>query len=71
MTKPTHKQPDPLLNQALVALKRAGLQARKTAAQTGTALVVCERAQVQRITFAQLAGDVSEAHSEYPTKDDK
>ncbi len=43
---------NPLLAKALPALKRAALQARLIAAQTGTDLIVLENAQIRRIEIS-------------------
>ncbi len=43
---------NPLLAKALPALKRAALQARLVAAQTGTDLIVLENGQIRRIKIS-------------------
>jgi hypothetical protein len=47
--KPIEQARNPLLRLALPALERAALQARKIAAQTGTALIIMREGQLQRI----------------------
>ena len=46
---------DPDLRNALAALRRAALSARKTAIQTGTHLVIVEDGRLRRVSAAELA----------------
>jgi hypothetical protein len=47
--KPIEQAKNPLLCKILPALERAALQARKTAFQTGTAIIVMQDGILQRI----------------------
>ena len=55
---------DPLLRKALPALRRAALQAKKVAMQTGTDLVVQENGKIRHITFA-ANHEVAEPRASY------
>ncbi len=65
--KPIEQAKNPLLSKALPALERAALQARKIAAQTGTAIIVRQDGVVQRIQ----PGAVQEPRSDYQAEKDK
>ena len=45
---------DPDLSASLVAIKRAAVEARKIAIQTGTDIVIVQDNQIQRISAATL-----------------
>lgn len=64
---PVEQTVDPLLNQALQAMNRAAVQARRVAAQTGTAIVVLENGQLRRV----FPNAVHEVSPEYHTDKDK
>lgn len=48
---------DPDLRASMAALQRASLQARKTAIQTGTHLVIVKDGQLLRISAEELRGE--------------
>jgi len=53
-TKDISKAKDPDLRASMAALQRASLQARKTAIQTGTHLVIVKDGQLLRISAEEL-----------------
>ena len=54
-TKDISEAKDPDLRAAMAALQRAALQARKTAIQTGTNLVIVKDGQLLRISAEELS----------------
>ena len=54
-TKDISEAKDPDLRASMAALQRAALQARKTAIQTGTNLVIVKDGQLQRISAEELS----------------
>ncbi len=54
--KPIDQARDPLLRDAIHALKRAGKRARKEAEQTGTCLIVGDGKNVMRINPRKTPG---------------
>jgi hypothetical protein len=54
-TKDISEAKDPDLRASMAALQRAALQARKTAIQTGTNLVIVKDGQLLRISAEELS----------------
>ncbi|MEI7922362.1 MAG: hypothetical protein WCJ40_10670 [Planctomycetota bacterium] len=54
-TKDISEAKDPDLRASMAALQRAALQARKTAIQTGTNLVIVKDGQILRISAEELS----------------
>ncbi len=54
-TKDISEAKDPDLRASMAALQRASLQARKTAIQTGTHLVIVKDGQLLRISAEELS----------------
>jgi hypothetical protein len=54
-TKDISEAKDPDLRASMAALQRAALQARKTAIQTGTHLVIVKDGQLLRISAEELS----------------
>ncbi len=54
-TKDLSEAKDPDLRASMAALQRAALQARKTAIQTGTNLVIVKDGQLLRISAEELS----------------
>ena len=54
-TKDISEAKDPDLRAAMAALQRAALQARKTAIQTGTNLVIVKDGQLLRMSAEELS----------------
>ena len=54
-TKDISEAKDPVLRASMAALQRAALQARKTAIQTGTNLVIVKDGQLLRISAEELS----------------
>jgi|GEM_PF-1460853 len=64
-TKPIEQASNPLLSKALPALERAAQRAREVARQTDTAIIVCDRGQLRRISFNSMTGEVAEEKADY------
>ena len=60
------KAKDPDLRASLVALQRAAQQARKTAIQTNTALVIFKDGRMQRISAAELHQQAKDKQPSHP-----
>ena len=65
-TKDINEAKDPDVRASLAALQRASLQARKTAIQTGTHLIIVKDGQLLRISAEELSkgSENCEARSE-------
>ena len=66
-TKDISQAKDPDLRASIKALQRASIQARKTAIQTGTNLVIVKDGQLLRIPADQLRREAKPAPEEAPT----